>query len=358
MRAAPAAWSRIAGGALSLAWCAGCWPGHAVHRVGEAMIAIPPEPAVRIRDADKFLNDLKLSPYWKVEMDRAGSPVATARSVAPESPFAESGREFLFELMARPDARLAEGQVICNPYLPGYEAFSSFTIQIVFRKPSRATVCPGAPGDMAPLRIFESWEPKIGPNSYSELAIPLGEGGAVFLVLSEQGRDPARKTTARILPAALREAKRIADLPDRYRVDVVYRPFLALLFDLPLKDHGLGRFPGLQDRDTFYGCFAATPGVSYEGINLRVSHPEYCPNEGTRESERLRKAEYVGRPYEEGDAMFFLIEDNAVYLPSEELDRKFGTFSGTNSFDGILEVLNADGAVLLKTTAKFKGWEM
>ena len=358
MSARSSAWARAAGAALGLAWCAACGPGPAVRRVGEAAIAIPPEPSVRIRDTDKFLNDLKLSPYWKVEMDRAGSPVAIARSVAPDSPFTESGRELLFELMSRPDAVLAQGQVIHNGYLPGYEAFSSFSIQIVFRKPSRATMCHGTPGGAAPLRIFESWEPKIGPNSYSELAVPLGDDGAIFLVLREQGPDPARRTTARILPAALREAKRIADLPDRYRVDHLYAPFLAMLFDLPLKDHGLGRFPGMQDRDTFYGYFAAAPGVSYEGINLRVSHPEYCPNEGTRESERLRKAEYVGRPYEDGDAMFLLIEDNAVYLSSEELNRKFGTFSGTNSFDGILEVLNADGAVLLKTTAKFKGWEM
>lgn len=357
MKASRAARVRIGGAALALAGCAACGPIPPVRQVGEAAIAIPSEPAVRIRNADKFLNDLKLSPYWKVERNRAGGPVAIARSVAPEDPFNEGEREFLFERMSRPDARLAPGQAIHNSYLPGCETFSSFSIEIVFRQPSRATICPGAPGGVAPLRIFESYGPKIGANSFSELSIPLGDSGAIFLVLREQGGDPARQTTARILAAAMREVQRIAALPDRYRVDDVYRPFLGLLFDLPLKDPGLGRFPGIQDRDTFYGCFAAAPGMSYEGVNLKVSHPEYCPDEGTRESERLRKAEYLGRPYEDGDAMFFLIEDNAVYLPSKELDRQFGTFSGTNSFDGILEVLNGDGRVLLKTTAKFKGWE-
>ena len=38
-------------------------------------------------------------------------------------------------------------------------------------------------------------------------------------------------------------------------------------------------------------------------------------------------------------------------------DEQFGTFTGASSFDGTLEILNDRGAVLLRTTDKFKGWE-
>ena len=61
-------------------------------------------------------------------------------------------------------------------------------------------------------------------------------------------------------------------------------------------------------------------------------------------------------PYHENDLVFFLIEDNAVYL-SGDYDQRFGTFTGKESFDGTIEVLNDKGAVLLKTTDKFKGWQ-
>jgi hypothetical protein len=54
--------------------------------------------------------------------------------------------------------------------------------------------------------------------------------------------------------------------------------------------------------------------------------------------------------------VFFLIEDNAVYL-NNKYNKQFGTFTGSGSFDGTLEVLNGEGITLLKTTDKFKGWE-
>ncbi len=35
-------------------------------------ISVPPLASVDVRDPDKFLNDPKLSPYWKVEKSREG----------------------------------------------------------------------------------------------------------------------------------------------------------------------------------------------------------------------------------------------------------------------------------------------
>jgi len=54
--------------------------------------------------------------------------------------------------------------------------------------------------------------------------------------------------------------------------------------------------------------------------------------------------------------LFFLIEDNAVYL-SEKYDQRFGIFTGKESFKGIVEVLNDSGEVLLRTTGLFRGWQ-
>jgi hypothetical protein len=51
-----------------------------------------------------------------------------------------------------------------------------------------------------------------------------------------------------------------------------------------------------------------------------------------------------------------MIEDNAVYL-EDKYNKQFGTFTGSGSFDGTLEILNDEGITLLKTTDKFKGWE-
>ena len=123
-----------------------------------------------------------------------------------------------------------------------------------------------------------------------------------------------------------------------------------------MKDNEIKRFPGTQDRDTFYGYFRAKTGVSYDGINIKISHPIYCNGECTRKYSRLEKAEYIGESYQENDILFFLIEDNAVYL-SGKYDQRFGIFTGKESFSGSLEVLNCKGQILLKTKGKFKGWQ-
>jgi hypothetical protein len=335
----------------------------------EALGFIPGTPVINIGNPDKFLNDLKLSPFWKVERDRDGAFVATARSVTPEDGFERKGRGFLFELMARVDPKFADKYFLQNGSLGGADysdsrtfqkgpsPFSSFAIKIMFRRPTDTKVTFAKRGSNASLSVYGGgWGDTIDPNSFSRLACKLSDTREIYLLLYEQGSDTTRASTFQELGTAMREIKRIAELPEDYFVEDVYKQCFGLLFKTPLKDHDLRRFPGTQDRDTFYGYFRAQPGVSYEGIYIKISHPIYCPNEGTRMSSRIEKAEYVGKPYHSSDVMFFMIEDNAVYL-SYEYDKQFGIFSGTSTFDGTLEILNDQSAVLLKTTEKFKGWE-
>lgn len=325
-------------------------------KVHEVTKALPDLPKVNVTDSDRFLNDLKLSPLWKVERERDGSFIARARSINPDSPFDETERMFLFELMGKKDKILPKDYRIRNRYLDGRKTFSSFSVIVVFQRPSDVEVTFGEPGQKVTLGVYESYEKTIGLNSSSHLAITLSGQHEVYVLLREQGADPTRSTTFAILPLVLRELADIASSPDQYLVEERYEAFFKLFFQLPLRNQELKRFPGIQDRDTFYGYFRAQPGTSYSGINIKISHPVYCPDEGTRKYSRLQKAEYLGTPHHENDILFFLIEDNAVYL-SGKYDEQFGTFTGTNSFDGILEILNDKEAVLLKTTDKFKGWQ-
>lgn len=78
-------------------------PGCAMEsrQVGVASISIPAVSLGKIRNVEKILNDLKLSPFWKVEKDREGDFVAMARSVVAENPFDETEKAFLFEFMAK-----------------------------------------------------------------------------------------------------------------------------------------------------------------------------------------------------------------------------------------------------------------
>jgi hypothetical protein len=325
-------------------------------KVHEVTKDLPDFPKVNVTDPDRFLNDLKLSPLWKVEREHDGSFIAIARSIKPDDPFDESGRMFLFELMGKKDKTLPKDYSIRNRYLAGRKTFSSFSVIVVFKRPRDIEVTFGESGQKATLGVYESYEKILGPNSSSHLAITLSKQHEVYVLLREQGADSTRSTTFAILPHVLRELADIALSPDQYRVEERYEAFFKLFFKLPLGNQKLKHFPGIQDRDTFYGYFRAQSTISYSGINIKISHPVYCPDEGTRKYSRLQKAEYLGTPHHENDILFFLIEDNTVYL-SGKYDEQFGTFTGTNSFDGILEILNDKEAVLLKTTDKFKGWQ-
>jgi hypothetical protein len=245
---------------------------------------------------------------------------------------------------------------IRNHYIEGGDTFSSFSAEVVFRKPDNDRVSVYTPGRSVTLRVFESYDGKIGLNSSSVLAVRLSSRHDIFLLLREQGADKARSTTFAKLPIVLQELAEVANLPMGYRIEKQYEKFFRLLFDEPLKDQEVKKLPGIEDCDTFYGYFKTRNGVSYEGISVRISHPIYCGGECTREYERIRNAEYLGTPTSNPDYLFFLIENNAVYLKGE-YDKDFGTFSGTNSFVGKIEILNGDGEVLHEGNAKFKGWE-
>jgi hypothetical protein len=340
---------------IALALCNSCSAGYTTKKVHNATGHLPALPAIDVSEPDRFLNDLKLTPLWKVEKDRDGSFVAKARSLGQDWPSDGEGM-FLFEFMAQGEKSLPKDYRIHDRYLNGDKTFSSFQVTVVFKKPDLTRMTLVTSGQDVTLGVYESYETKIGPNSFSDMAIRLSSQHEIYLVLHEQGADPARKTTfAKVLPA-LQELAGIADSPKTYRVEERYAAFFKVFFTPPLKDQELKRFPGLQDRDTFYGYFRVKPDTSYNGINIKISHPVYCPDEGTRKYSRLEKAEYSGAPYQKDDIVFFLIEDNAVYL-SGEYDERFGTFTGKDSFDGILEVLNDRGQVLFKTTDKFKGWQ-
>jgi hypothetical protein len=339
-----------------MCFCNSCEAGFTTKKVDEATETLPEFPKIDVSAPNRFLNDLMLSPLWKVEKERDGSFIAKARSIVPDSPFDETGREFLFEFIATPGKSLPKDYRIRDEYLQGRKTFSSFQIHVVFTRPDLSRVTLGKSGQKATLGVYESFDSKIGPNSSSDLTVKLSSQHEIYVILHEQGADPARGATfAKLLPT-LRELAGIAASPQEYRVEQRYAAFFSLFFKPTLKDQEIKRFPGLQDRDTFYGYFRVKPDTSYNGINIKISHPVYCPDEGTRKSSRLQKAEYSGVPYDEKDIVFFLIEDNAVYL-SGEYDQQFGTFTGKESFDGTLEVLNDKGTVLLKTADKFKGWQ-
>jgi hypothetical protein len=322
-----------------------------VHTVTETL---PEFPKIDVSTRHRFLNDLMLSPLWKVEKQRDGSFIAKARSIVPGSAFDPTGRQFLFEFMMSPKKALPAEYVICDRYLRGDDkTFTSFQIQVVFSKPDSAGVGFGKSGEKMALEVERYGD---SPDSLSDLAVKLSAQHEIYVVLHEQGADPTRRTTFDKLQPALRELADIAGSSEKYRVEERYAAFFKLFFRQPLKEQEMKRFPGIQGRDTFYGYFRAKPSTSYNGINIKISHPVYCPDEGTRDYSRLEKAEYCGVPYHAKDLVFFLIEDNAVYLP-RKYDERFGYFSGKETFDGTVEVLNETGTVLLKTVDKFTGWE-
>lgn len=349
--------------AVFISCCPVCRAAIESRKVHSVSLQLPAVPVVNVSSADKFLNDLKLSPFWNVKRNWDGQYEAHARCIAPDSPFDKNGRQFLFELFWEPQVTLPKDWRIQNCNIEGYcsdeqdRAFTSFAATIVFRKPTDSAVGIPTKDGKVTLAVHDFFGDEISSNSYSLLAVPLSMTGDIYLVVREAGSDEKRTTTLEKLPSLLKSVAAVADLPAKYRVADQYKRFFETFFQFPLKDVEIKRQAGLQDRDTFYGYFKAKPNTSYEGINIRITHPVYCNGECTRKSERLRKAEYLGRPYYDDDPVSFLIEDNAVYLIREEYNQRFGTFSGKESFEGSLEILNGDGKTLYQSKDKFKGWE-
>jgi hypothetical protein len=317
-------------------------------------------PSVDVQDTEKFLNDLKLSPYWKVEKNRAGEFVAFARSIGSETAFSKVDGRFLFEQSWEPAAALAVDWRIKNHGMGAGEEVVALDASIVFKKPEDAKIGYVAADGSVSLGIYQWIFPgggeQLDGNSSSELALKISKEHPVYLLIREQGQSGTRATTFAKALALAREAAAAAALPAKYHVRDQYAPFFKKLFPESAKDVALKRLAGLQDRDTFYGYFRTKKGTSYEGVNLRVSHPVFSNGEATRDFERLRKAEYLGKPYVEDDWLFFLIEDNAVYL-LPQYDKDYGTFSGKGSFQGKVELLNVDNQVLYESEEAFKGWE-
>lgn len=317
---------------------------------------VPVLEDVRVGDSMKFLNDLKLSPYWKVERDRDGTLFAKARSIGAEHHVGDGSSLFLFEYMQHKPKKLGKLRIY-NDYLRGNDVFSSFSAMVVFRALPKSGVTQIKSGEKARVPVQESYDSKISPNSGSQVAVSLGDDQDIFLVVYEQGSDPKRATTWKKLPRIVRELKDLASLPKEYLVVDQYSDLFSLLFPDTMPDHRIQRLPGIQDRDTFYGFLKPVEGWNVEGINIKISHPVYCDGECTREASRKTKAEFLGAPSNrDRERLFFLIEDNAVYL-KPPYDADFGTFSGTKSFEGTLEIIDGGGKSIVTTKEQFKGWE-
>jgi len=315
-------------------------------------------PAVDVKNTEKFLNDLKLSPYWKVEKNRAGDFEAHARGISSGDAASKASGRFLFEQAFGPEASLPEDWQISNRGVQSVATASSISATIVFKKPAGAQVSFEAEDGTAQLIIFSMFpdDRNIDANALSTLGIKISRESGVYLLIQEQGKDKQRAATFAEASALIPAVDSLVKLPEKYKVREQYAPFFKKLFPEAPQDVMLKRRAGLQDRDTFYGYFRVKPGLSYEGVNIKVTHAMYAGGEATRERDRLAKAEYLGKPMVDEDWLFFLIEDNAVYL-LPQFNAQFGTFSGKKAFDGILEILNGDGKMLHQSTEPFKGWE-
>lgn len=90
---------------IALAFCNSCSAGFTTKKVHDATGHLSALPAINVSEPDRFLNDLKLSPLWKVEKERDGSFIAKARSIGQDWPSDGEGR-FLFEFMAQGEKNL------------------------------------------------------------------------------------------------------------------------------------------------------------------------------------------------------------------------------------------------------------
>ncbi len=340
---------------LLVAFGGSCNVDPIVTKVHNAVGTLPDFPKIDVTEPERFLNDLMLCPFWKVERARNGSFVARPRSLGPRWP-SDGERVFLFDVMAREDKSLPKDYRIYNAGLGGHETFSSFGVTVVFEKSDLTNSTLGEAGQDTSLGVYDSYHTKIGSNSSSSLVIKLSTQHDIYVFLREHGADPKRTATFATVTPVMQELARIAGSSKTYRTEERYSAFFNLFFTPPLEDQKIKRLPESQGRDTFCGYFRSKPDTSYAGVNIKISQPVYCQGEGTRRSSRLQKAEYLGAPYHEGDLMFFLIEDNAVFV-SDEYIQNFGWYSGNESFEGALEVLNDRDTVLLTANDKFTGWE-
>lgn len=329
-------------GAVVITLLSGAASNHQPNQVAEVELTVPIFTDIKIQDSDKFLNDLMLSPYWGVTKEDVGTYIAKPRSV---NAFSDEWKHigFLYESLG-------------SSSIERRSEDARWSAQIIFKHPGEDHIVIAHSGEQIQLGIYEHRKEVIGLNSFSYLAIPLSLQSEIYLVLRESGKDLTRETTLNKIPGLISEIQSIADAPTEYRTAERYSDFFKEYFDSTVEPHVLKRADGNQGRDTFYGYFRTQPDLNYDGINIKISHPVYCPDEGTRRGTRLRKSEYPGKPYYEQDLIFFLIKDNAVYLP-REYDKRFGFFTGSETFTGKIEILNSAQQVLIKSSGEFTGWQ-
>lgn len=319
-------------------------------------------PAFIIKDREEFLNNLERSPYWKVETDH-GVFVAKARVMLCEHKFVPSADGSYRDC----DDRFPAFDYFNNHDMKDYTNFDLVNdgrISIWFgpiNYPMPYSTCHMGEKtcklDVTDDPTFYKLAGGSHANAFSSLVIPLNEELNIFLMIGEGGDDFSREKTFASIPIVMKEIASLADSKD-YSARERYALFFSKMFGELKGDIRLVRKPGEQSRDIFYGYIKTDPKKNLEGINIRISNPDLCRDgECTRSPDRLRKAEYLGQPKRPDDYVFFQIEDNAVYVSSDEALKKYGTFSGDSTFKAKIEILNINGDVLYEDIQDFKSWE-
>lgn len=312
-------------------------------------------PLTHVYDSAKLLNDLALSPYWKVVKSENGDFQAWARVLDPPPLVIIGKPRFFFDEFSKANGRLEPGWQISDGFCRLESVSASVCVIVLFARPVEGDLV--SDDGKVTLTIDGLRNGELTANSASTLIVPLDKKVRVFLRITELGKDPTRRSTFFTYGRAMMELEHMCALPRTYRVDDVYQPFFKAVFGLPLHEHDMRQIEHLQRRDTYYGYLQRKRSQQGDDpISLRISHPVYCRGECTRPSARERKAEFLGRPYSDCDHLFFCFEDNAIFLQSQ-YNSQFGVFSGKESFLADVELLTGGNKVLLNKKMSVQGWE-
>lgn len=311
-------------------------------------------PSVDIADPAIFLENLSISPYWKVEKTPEGQFTATARGIHLRLPDRPKVGAFLFEAFSDEGKAPPRRYELHNGGYEGEGEVGRFWARIIFKNPDTDKVDLLRPQEDVSLRIVNVGQDYIGPGSISTLAIRLGGISPIYLLVGEMGTDKERLETFRKIPLLMEEINRLARLPRHYSTLHQYSHFYRSIFGEKYKAYRVRRAPGIQGRDTFYGYFRYDPNFTYDGINIRISNPTYCNGECTRKKDRLAKAEYSGKAHFPGNPLFFLLDENTVYIGEEHL-ADYGWETGKKKFSADIDILNAQGHALYEGRGLFTG---
>jgi hypothetical protein len=307
--------------------------------------------SVNITDPKKFLNDLMLSPYWRVTRNRSGAFVAEVRWVNAMSP-SESVQPELLSSFVQSDRPLLGDRGISHRGSYRKGAITDIRATIQFAADPNATVV--VSGEKTSLPIYGRGS-AMDPNGVSRLAVRLSQEHEVYVVIRETGESESRECTLGFAREVLRDIKAVVELPEDYRITERYSALFKAFFPDTSADCRLERIAGFQDVDTVYGFVAAKEGRDLQGVSIKISHPVYCGGEGSRRNSD--QFEYLGVPSRpESDRLFFVVENNVVIL-KPEYNGKFGIWHGSDSFEGDMELIGGDGAAIGGVKSWFRGWE-